>query len=57
LELTRGGKQPIALPGGESRTFLEDGDTISLYARAVADGYVSVGFGSCQGVIGPAILP
>ena len=30
LELTAGGKQPIALPGGEQRTFLEDGDRVIL---------------------------
>jgi fumarylacetoacetase len=55
LELTRGGKQPIALPGGETRAFLEDGDWIGLAGRAVADGYVSLGFGPCEGVIAPAI--
>ncbi len=55
LELTRGGKQPIALPSGETRTFLEDGDSIGLVAHAAAHGYVSLGFGPCQGVIGPAV--
>jgi len=57
LELTRGGKQPIELPGGETRTFLADGDTIGLVARAVADGYVSLGFGPCQGTVTPAVQP
>ncbi len=55
LELTRGGQQPIALPGGETRAFLEDGDWIGLAGRAVADGYVSIGFGPCEGVIAPAV--
>ncbi len=57
LELTRGGQQPIALPGGETRTFLQDGDAIGLTARAVAEGYVSLGFGPCWGVIVPAVQP
>jgi fumarylacetoacetase len=55
LELSRGGKQPIPLPGGETRTFLEDGDWIGLTARAVADGYISIGFGPCEGLITPAV--
>jgi fumarylacetoacetase len=54
LELTRGGQQPITLPGGDTRTFLQDGDTIGLAGRAVAEGFVSIGFGSCLGVIEPA---
>jgi fumarylacetoacetase len=57
LELTRGGRQPIELPGGEARAFLEDGDWIGLAGRAVAEGYVSLGFGPCQGVIVPAPPP
>ena len=55
LELTRGGQQPIELPGGETRTFLRDGDLISLTGRASAEGYVSIGFGSCDGVIASAV--
>ena len=57
LELTRSGQQPIELPGGETRTFLQDGDMIGLVGRAVAEGYASIGFGPCQGVIAPAIQP
>lgn len=48
LETTQGGKVPIALPTGEARTFLEDGDTVVLSGRAERDGYVSIGFGACQ---------
>jgi fumarylacetoacetase len=55
LELTRGGQKPIALPGGETRAFLEDGDLIDLAGRATAEGYVSIGFGPCQGMITPAV--
>jgi fumarylacetoacetase len=49
LEMTHGGHRPIRLPGGETRTFLEDGDTVILTGQAVADGYVSLGFGPCEG--------
>ena len=51
LELSDGGKTPIALPSGETRTFLLDGDTIILKARAQASGFVSIGFGDCSGTI------
>ncbi|HEY4545423.1 MAG TPA: fumarylacetoacetase, partial [Pedomonas sp.] len=54
LELTRGGQQPLELPTGETRTFLEDGDTLFLSAVAEAQGYVSIGFGPCAGTITPA---
>ena len=54
LELTRGGKEPITLPNGETRTFLEDGDELILAGRAVAEGFVSIGFGPCTGVVAPA---
>jgi fumarylacetoacetase len=54
MEISRGGKQPIELPGSESRCFLEDGDELALSARCHADGAVSIGFGSCIGKILPA---
>ncbi len=54
LEIGRGGKQPVALPGGETRTFLEDGDELILSARAAADGFVPIGFGPCRAEILPA---
>jgi len=49
LELSRGGKSPLTLPGGEQRSFLEDGDELTLSARCAADGAVAIGFGSCTG--------
>ncbi|HEU4809550.1 MAG TPA: fumarylacetoacetase [Sphingomicrobium sp.] len=49
LEISRGGKQPIELPGGESRSFLEDGDEITLRAWCEAEGAVRIGFGGCVG--------
>lgn len=54
LELTSGGKEPITLPTGETRTFLEDGDEVTLRATANAEGYVPIGFGECSAVVLPA---
>lgn len=54
LESTAGGKDAISLPGGETRTFLQDGDEITLVARATAAGAVPIGFGPCVGRITPA---
>ncbi len=49
IEMSRGGAAPVALPGGESRAFLMDGDEVILSARAVAEGFVPIGFGACVG--------
>jgi fumarylacetoacetase len=49
LEITLGGKQPVALPSGEARSFLEDGDEIVLRAWCEADGAGRIGFGECVG--------
>jgi fumarylacetoacetase len=54
LETTAGGKEPIALPGGETRAFLQDGDEILLRGRARREGAVSIGFGECRAVVLPA---
>jgi fumarylacetoacetase len=54
LEITQGGAAPIALPNGEERRFLEDGDEIIFSARAYAEGFVPIGFGPCRAVILPA---
>jgi len=51
LEITLGGKQPIELPGGETRTFLQAGDEVIIKARCHKEGQVSIGFGECRGVI------
>jgi fumarylacetoacetase len=50
LELSWGGKEKIALEGGEERTFIEDGDTITMRAYCEKEG-VRVGFGECVGKI------
>lgn len=54
LELSAGGKEPIALPHGETRTFLEDGDEIIITAFAQAPGLARIGFGECRAMIKPA---
>ncbi|WP_114229117.1 MULTISPECIES: fumarylacetoacetase [Sphingomonas] len=51
LEISQGGKAPLTLPGGETRSFLEDGDELILTARAEADGAVPIGFGECRGLV------
>ncbi|WP_395327499.1 fumarylacetoacetase [Novosphingobium sp. BL-8H] len=51
MEITRAGREPIALPTGETRTFLEDGDELALAGRFAADGAVPIGFGPCTGMI------
>ncbi len=53
LELTWGGKSPITLPDGSTRTFLEDGDTIIIKGFAEKDG-VRVDFGEVQTTVLPA---
>ncbi|UFN47240.1 fumarylacetoacetase [Roseomonas sp. OT10] len=54
LETTRGGREPVALPSGETRRFLEDGDEVILTARATRAGAVPIGFGACRAAILPA---
>lgn len=53
LELTWNGKEPIALDGGGTRTFIEDGDELTLAGWCEGDGY-RIGFGTCVGKILPA---
>jgi fumarylacetoacetase len=51
LELTRRGAQPLELPGGETRAFLQDGDEVILTAFCAREGAVRIGFGECRGRI------
>jgi fumarylacetoacetase len=48
LEISEGGKRPVQLPSGETRSFLEDGDEVTLKAWCEGDG-VRIGFGECVG--------
>lgn len=52
LELSWNGKEPIDLPNGEKRTFLEDGDVVTLKGWCEGKGY-RIGFGECKGTILP----
>lgn len=49
LEISEGGKKPLELPTGETRSFLEDGDEVTLKAWCERDGAVRIGFGECVG--------
>jgi fumarylacetoacetase len=51
LELSQGGKRPIRLANGESRTFLEDGDTVVLRGWCQREGARRIGFGECRGTV------
>jgi fumarylacetoacetase len=54
LELTYNGKKPLALEGGIERSFIQDGDTITMSARCEGSGYV-IGFGEVSGKVLPAL--
>ena len=54
LEITRRGAEPVQLPGGEARGFLQDGDEIILRGFAERAGCRRIGLGECRGVVLPA---
>ena len=54
LELTAGGRQPLTLAGGETRTFLEDGDRVMLRGWCERPGYARIGFGEAAATVLPA---
>jgi len=54
LELTWGGSEPITLPTGEQRRFLEDGDEAIIRGRCAREGFAAIGFGECRGIVLPA---
>jgi fumarylacetoacetase len=51
LEITRGGAEPLLLSDGTKRTFLEDGDTVSMRAFCQAPDATRIGFGECSGTL------
>jgi fumarylacetoacetase len=55
LELTAGGRQPLTLVSGETRTFLEDGDRVTLRGWCEREGFVRIGFGEAAGTVQPAL--
>jgi fumarylacetoacetase len=52
LERTWRGKEPLELPSGEKRTFLEEGDEVIMRAWCEKPGAARIGFGECRGIIG-----
>lgn len=53
IEMSWGGKEPFSIAGGQTRSFIDDGDTLGLHGAAKGDGY-TVGFGDCMGRVLPA---
>jgi fumarylacetoacetase len=54
LEITRRGREPLELPSGETRAFLEDGDEVILRGYCEREGYRRIGLGECRGRVEPA---
>jgi fumarylacetoacetase len=54
LELSKGGREPVTLPDGEERRFLEDGDEVIFRGHCARAGFTRIGFGECRAVIVPA---
>jgi fumarylacetoacetase len=55
LELTQGGKLPLALPDGDTRTFLADGDEVTIRGWCERPGAARIGFGTCRATVLPAV--
>ncbi len=51
LELTWRGAEPLTLPTGESRKFLEDGDEVVMRGWCEREGFARIGFGECRGMV------
>ena len=54
IELTVGGKQPLTLPNGQTRSYLEDGDAVVLRGWCEKPSAARIGFGECIGCVLPA---
>ncbi len=51
MELSAGGKQPLVLSNGETRAWLQDGDTVTLRGYCERPGFRRIGFGTCVGTV------
>ena len=51
LELTWRGTEPLELPTGETRRFLEDGDEVIMRGYCEKEGLPRIGFGECRGIV------
>jgi fumarylacetoacetase len=56
IEMSWNGTEPLRLADGSTRSFLEDGDTVTITARARGRGGVEIGFGDVTGTILPAAV-
>jgi fumarylacetoacetase len=54
IELTRDGQRPLTLADGETRSYLADGDVVTLRAWCRREGFARIGFGDCRGRVAPA---
>jgi fumarylacetoacetase len=54
LELTWRGAEPLTLPNGETRRFLEDGDEVVMRGWCEREGAARIGLGECRGLVLPA---
>ena len=57
LERTWRGSEPLTLPTGETRCFLEDGDEVVMRGWCERQGFRRIGFGECRGIVLPAREP
>jgi fumarylacetoacetase len=55
IELTGRGAEPIDLPTGETRRFLQDGDEVIFRGYCEREGFRRIGFGECRGIVAPAM--
>jgi fumarylacetoacetase len=55
IEITVGGNEPISLPDGSRRGFLEDGDVVVMTGWCERDGFARIGFGENRGEVVPAL--
>jgi fumarylacetoacetase len=56
IELTGRGAEPINLPTGETRRFLQDGDEVIFHGYCEREGFRRIGFGECRGIVTPALV-
>ena len=55
IELTTGGKNPVSLPDGETRAWIEDGDAVEIRGWCEKPGAARIGFGECIGIVLPPL--
>jgi fumarylacetoacetase len=51
LEMTQAGRNPLSLPNGETRRFLEEGDEVTLRAFCERPGFARIGLGEVKGQV------